>query len=401
MKILFLTPRVPHARITSGHFIVYQRIQRLLRRGHQVGLVSFTDDEGRAHAAEWKPHLLDLELLPRPAPPPRWRRAGGHLLASVPPPFLSLHSTEMFKRVGDVADRSGYEYVIAEFCPMGQYVHHNRWLPAIRKIISCHQCATTAARKALSLQGCSPRSPLDHMRLRNLQRYEFEIYQSADRVLVLTQEERLALLALAPDLRVTVIPSGVDIDVFKPPTARTSEDIILYTGIYECEANRDAVRWFVRAAWPLLTTRHPDLQFYVVGSNPTPDMQEYARQDPRIHVTGAVEDVRPYLARAREFVCPMRLGSGLRGKILEAMAAGVPVVSTTLGAEGIPAQVGENCFLADDPDIMAKYIDLLLSDPALCASIAQRARTLVTERFTWTRSVDLLEKALRLTREDR
>ena len=152
--------------------------------------------------------------------------------------------------------------------------------------------------------------------------------------------------------------------------------------------------WFAHTVWPRLKSRYPDLAFYVVGPSPTSDMIELARKDPRIIVTGEVDDIRPYLAKARAFVCPNRLGSGMRGKILQAMASGVPVVATTQSAEGIPIQMGDNGFLADKPRIMAQYIDLLLGDPALQFSIAQHAREMVVEKFSWDRGVDLLEGVL-------
>ena len=123
-------------------------------------------------------------------------------------------------------------------------------------------------------------------------------------------------------------------------------------------------------------------------------MLDLTCKDPHIIVTGEVDDIRPYLARAQIFVCPNRLGSGMRGKILQAMASGVPVISTTLGAEGISIQQGENGFFADKPQIMAQYIDLLLSDPLLQTNVAKRAREMVVERFSWDRGIDLLETVL-------
>ena len=123
-------------------------------------------------------------------------------------------------------------------------------------------------------------------------------------------------------------------------------------------------------------------------------MLDLARRDPRIVVTGWVEDIRPYLAKARVFVCPNRLGSGMRGKILQAMAAGVPVAATTVGAEGIPIQIGNTGFLADTPDILVQQVSLLLEDEKLRETIARNARAMVEERFSWDRGIDLLESVL-------
>lgn len=393
MKVLFLSSRLPHARVVSGHMIVYQRIMRLVQRGHQVGLAVFSHDDDAAHVPEIRDKLIELEATPAPRPNPG-RQFLNYFFSPVPPRFAPFYSNAMFKRVGDMVERTRYDVVVAEFGEMGQYLNRNPYLPAIRKVVSVHQCQTIAGQKALDLLGLSPRAAREWLALKGLQRYEFDMYRSADRILVLTAEERFGVLNHAPDLRITVIPSGVDTEHFQPADAAVKEQAIVFTGYYSDEPNRDAVMWFSHFVWPRLKARHPDLTFYVVGPGARPDMLELARKDPRIIVTGEVDSIRPYLARARIFVCPNRLGSGMRGKILQAMASGVPVVSTTLGAEGISIQQGENGFLADKPLIMAQTIDLLLSDPVLQANVARRAREMVTERFSWDRGIDLLETVL-------
>ena len=393
MKVLILSSRVPHARVVSGHMIVHQRIARLVQRGYQVGLAAFSRDDDAEHIPLLRDKLIELETTPAPQPN-AGRRLLDYFISPVPPRFANSYSPAMFKCVGNMVERTRYDVVVAEFGGMGQYLNMNPYLPAVRKVISVHQCQTIAGQKALELLGFSPRAMREWFALKGLQRYEFDMYRSADRILVLTAEERFGVLNNAPDLRITVIPSGVDTDYFKPADPAVKERAIVFTGYYTDEPNRDAVMWFSHSVWPRLKAKYPDLTFYVVGPGPRPDMLELARKDPRIIVTGEVDDIRPYLARARIFVCPNRLGSGMRGKILQAMASGVPVVSTTLGAEGISIQQGENGFFADKPRIMAQAIDLLLSDPLLHANVAKRAREMVVDRFSWGRGIDLLETVL-------
>ena len=164
----------------------------------------------------------------------------------------------------------------------------------------------------------------------------------------------------------------------------------LQVAAIEAAAARFAETVFV----PALKARRPGLKFYVVGPGPDAEMYDLARKDPSIIVTGEVDDLRPYFQKAKVFVCPVRLGSGLRVKILEAMAAGVPVVSTMLGAEGMPLHTGDNCLLADRPEIFAQNIELLLSDEDLRKSIAKQARTLVLDRFEWDRGITALEDVM-------
>jgi glycosyltransferase involved in cell wall biosynthesis len=291
--------------------------------------------------------------------------------------------------------RSGYEIVVAEFSVMGQYLYRNPFLPAVRRVISCHSCLTTALEKAIRLQPHAPASWLRSLLLHRLEAYEFGLYRSADLVLTLTAEEQADLLRREPSLRIAVAPYGVDAHRFRPvPSAAEAEESIVFTGYFSQEPNRDAVHWFVRTVWPELSRRRPELRFYVVGQGAGPDLVALAKRDPSIVVTGEVEDVLPYLVRARAYVCPMRLGTGFRGKLLQAMAAGVPVVATTLSTEGIPAHTGDSILLADTPRTILEALSLLLEDPLLRRRIADRARRLVEQRFAWERCVDQVEKAL-------
>jgi glycosyltransferase involved in cell wall biosynthesis len=232
------------------------------------------------------------------------------------------------------------------------------------------------------------------LRFPRLQGFEFGLLRGADRVLTLTRRDRFSLLSFAPDLPITVIPCGIDVDQFEAPADAEREDCLVFTGNYRDPDNEDAVLWFGRRVWPSVAARHPGLRFYAVGPNPTPAMQALADEGDHFRVTGEVHDVRPWLARARLFVAPLRTGSGLRVKILEAMAAGAPLVATSAAVEGIPAHAGHNCMLADRPDLMASSIRLMLDDPPLRRALADRARAMVRERFSWNQRIDELEEVL-------
>jgi glycosyltransferase involved in cell wall biosynthesis len=153
-------------------------------------------------------------------------------------------------------------------------------------------------------------------------------------------------------------------------------------------ANVDAVRWFVREIWPAVAQKYPDLEFIIVGRNPTFEVRQLASH--RIKVTGTVEDVRPYYASALGLVAPLRVGSGTRLKILEAMSAEVPVVSTRLGAEGIDVQNDVHLLLADSEAEFSAAIDTIATSVPTRSRLTGAARDLVVSRYDWSAAANEL-----------
>lgn len=394
MKILFLCNVFPHANVVSGAINVYHRIRLMAQRGHTVGLAAFNTGADNPHIPAIRAMLHEMELLPRPVHQHPLRRFPGNLFPILPHDFSIAYDPAMRRIVGRMVDRTRYDVVVAEFSVMGQYLHHNPYLSAVRRVISCHSCLTTSALKAIRLRPYSPECWWRSMTLQRLRAVEFAMYRSADLVLTLTGEERLDLLKYDPDLPIKIVPYGVDTEYFKPAPARDPEESLIYTGFFAQEPNSDAFIWFARSVWPWLKAQHPGLKLYVVGAGVTRGMRETAGNDPRVIITGPVDDVACYLARGRIFICPIRMGTGFRGKILQAMAAGLPVVATTLAAEGIPVQNGHNIMLADTPPVIARSISLLLGDAGLRRTIAANARDLVVRRFSWPHCVDLFERIL-------
>jgi glycosyltransferase involved in cell wall biosynthesis len=389
MRILFLTPRLPHAQSLSGNQVVYQRMRHLIAKGHEVGLCSFAAPAERKHADRLCDGLIETTLVPLP----RFRNASGP--ANPGGEFRHYRAGAMMKQVGASVAARNYAVVIAEFTTMGQYLVRNPSLPAVRRIVSCHESSTLHFRRLLKVLGVTPaalKAANDYGRYR---RVEFRIYRAADAVLALTPEDRNGLLAEKDSLTTHVIPSGVDVQAFRPRPDLPKEDVIVFTGRYTGEQNRDAFRWFTQEVWQILSERMPQLRVTFVGRDPTPEMYHLSTRDPRIEIRPNVDDVRPYLARAKVFINPVRTGSGLRGKLLEAMAMGLPVVTTSIGAEGVPIFQGENGFLADTPAIMARTLELLLQDDPLRTAVGNSARALAESRFSWDYSTSLLENVLK------
>jgi glycosyltransferase involved in cell wall biosynthesis len=152
--------------------------------------------------------------------------------------------------------------------------------------------------------------------------------------------------------------------------------------------NEDGVAYFIREILPLIRQQVPQVSLRIVGRKPSADLESLAARQENVELTGWVEDVRPFLARGAVCIVPLRIGSGTRLKIFEAMAMGKAVVSTSIGAEGLPVQPGENILMADDPHTFAQSVVSLLRDPTRRRKIGLAARKLVADNYSWERIAD-------------
>jgi glycosyltransferase involved in cell wall biosynthesis len=198
-------------------------------------------------------------------------------------------------------------------------------------------------------------------------------------VLAPSEEDARAVRAVAPEARLLVYPNAIP---EAPPPPRSDEESIVFSGNLEYHPNRSAVRFFAREVWPRLRAEWPGLVWRLVGRNPEA-VTEFIAGDPRIEVTGPVDDAVAELARSRVAVAPLLAGSGTRLKILEAWAAGLPVVSTRLGAEGLGARDGQHLLLADGAADFAAAVSRLLACSNTRASLAIGGRLLLEKEFTW------------------
>jgi polysaccharide biosynthesis protein PslH len=202
-------------------------------------------------------------------------------------------------------------------------------------------------------------------------------------VTVVAQPDAAALRRLAPGVRVEVVPNGVDAARFHPqPEIAAIPGSIVFVGAMSFPPNVAAIRWFVDEVLPGLRSGRPDVTVTIVGRDPAPGVLALA-EDPAITVTGAVDDVRRFLARAAVVIAPMVSGSGIKNKILEAMAMQRPIVATSLAAEGVAATPGLDLLVADGPAAFGAAIESLFADPDRAAAIAIAGRALVEARYTW------------------
>ncbi len=179
-----------------------------------------------------------------------------------------------------------------------------------------------------------------------------------------------------------VVENGVDVAFFQPLPVMDGQSLV-FAGRLDQYSNRDGIVHFMEAAWPLLTARHPDARITIVGSNPPEHLRTLAARDPRIEVTGFVDDVRPFFARATAAICPIRDGGGTRIKVLDALAQGKPLIATTIGCEGLDVVPDRDVLIGDTPEAFAAQIGRVFEDATLRASLARQGRHLIERVYAW------------------
>ena len=408
MRVLFLTPQLPFP-ATQGAAIRNSQLIAGLAARHAVTLLTFAPPgeaagvwRGAAIAARrgGMPPLAALILVPLPQ---RTLRDRLHTLLRTPLPDMArrLAAPAMAVALARVMAEEPPDWTIVEGIEMAPYRHQirSRWLFDDHNAEYLLQ--GRAALRDMS-QLYRPRaavgaaySAVQWLRLR---RYERTVCRASDAVTVVSPADRAALLRLDPTLDVTVVPNGVDLAAWSPPAIApdppaaalaAAGPLLVFDGSMDFRPNVDAVRWFCGGCWPAIRAAHPTAGFAIVGRNPTPAVQALAAL-PGVRVTGAVADTRPWVAAATVYVVPMRVGGGVRLKLLQALALGRPVVSTPLGAEGIALTADRDLLLAATAPAFRAAVLVLLADPARRATLGHAARHAVAP-YAWDRIVPLLE----------
>jgi sugar transferase (PEP-CTERM/EpsH1 system associated) len=230
---------------------------------------------------------------------------------------------------------------------------------------------------------------------RRLRKYEAMLAKTYQYGFFVSQQEVRDFQTLVhPCSTLRAIPNGVDQDFFRPLPEPYDPNSLVFTGSMDYFANVETVLYFSEKIFPIVQREIPEATFYVVGSHPSEDIQKLGKQHANIVVTGFVDRVQPYMAKAAVFVAPMRIARGIQNKILEAMAMGLPVVTTSLGFEGIDAVPGKDLFVYDEPKEFAAQIIQLMRDSQLRRKVATNARNTIIGNYHWDKNLEQLENIL-------
>jgi glycosyltransferase involved in cell wall biosynthesis len=383
VEILLLTPQPPLP-AHQGTAIRNWGLLRHLAAREAVSLLSFAPPAFGSPAAELSAVCQSIAFVPLP-------------VRGAPARLASLFSgrADMTERLASPAfddalrrllSEKRFDVIQIEGLEMGRYLAPLRAsAPGAAIVYDAHNAEVAIQRRAWQNDRRQPaRWPVaaySWLQVPRIARFEAQLCRQADAVTCVSAVDAAALRHGLPGLQPVIVANGIDLADYPlaPPVANNT---LLFTGKMDYRPNLDAALWFARDILPRVRRAQPAARFLIVGQKPAPALQALASQQ-RVEVLGGVPDIRPHIASSAVYVAPLRMGGGTRFKLLEAMALGRPIVSTTLGAEGFDVQSGRELLLADTPQAFAQAVLQLMSEPALAARLVTNARAFVAAHYDW------------------
>lgn len=385
-----------------SHFVPYpprggnvQRSHHLLRQAaahHEVHLVALnqramlpTPDAVERACASLRGVVASLSVFPIPADRSRlaWYRLALRAFGDRRPyDVLWLRQPAMHTAIQALlGSRAGVDLVHVDTLGLWQY------LPAginAVTVLNHHNVESQLTARRAALESHSLRRLYLARDAAKLRRTEEDCAAAASLNLVVSSLDGERLREVAPNAAIAVVENGVDTEYFRPADHDGAPGHLLFVGSMGWYPNAAAATYLVRDIWPVLVRQDPQLRLTLVGPSPPPSLRKAAATDPRICVTGFVDDVRPYFAGAQIYLCPIQDGGGTRLKVLDALAMGRPVVATSLAVEGLGLEPGIHFLPAETPQQFAQQVARLRSTAQLRADLATAGRHVVESRFSWS-----------------
>jgi glycosyltransferase involved in cell wall biosynthesis len=400
-RLLLVTPYQVYPANHGGGVRLINLVQRLSERCDLFLLVFSTRGEDPDQREALDPYTVRLDFH-------RWVPKHRPGLFGLKPPNAQLFSSERVSElIRDIVLGNQIDIVQLEYAELGQYASS---VPdGVPVILTEHDIAfrTQQRRRELRFMDrypdskvyCNTRTDLDRIFL-----HELRVCREADRIHVMSEADGDFLASFLPDgwKRIRVAPNGVDCTKLAPPPENPGREGVLYVGNFQNLPNVDALEYLVNDVWPLLRLNRPDATLTVVGAHAEGRVTHFDGQN-GVEIVGEVPEIRPYYHSHRVLAAPIRAASGTRLKILEAFAAGIPVVSTTVGAEGIAYEDGKHLVIADSAMKFAEALERLLNDDRQTDILTREGRKLAEQRYDWKRVsevvladyVDLLDTSRR------
>jgi len=385
VHILWIKTEFLHPVDKGGRIRSYQML-RALKRHHRVTYLTLDDGTAAPDAEKLALEYCDaVERVPF-TPPARgslgfWMDLARNVVSGLPYAVSRYRSDALRERIVEICRRGDVDVVVCDFLAPSLNVPVDLGVPTV---LFQHNVESMIWERHAQVAANPVKRAYMREQWRRMLRHERAECGRFGHVVAVSQQDAEVFRRDFGLTEVSHVPTGVDTDYFVPSgeVERRRKELV-FTGSMDWMPNEDAMKWFVADILPLIQERAPDVSLTIVGRNPTAGVRALADAHPAIQVTGSVPDVRPYIERSAIFIVPIRVGGGTRLKIYEAMAMERPVVSTAIGAEGLPLRHGTDAILADEPHAFADAVVSLLNDPARADEIGQAAATVVRAEYGW------------------
>ena len=299
-----------------------------------------------------------------------------------PYPFSALahRSASYARRIDELVNKNSIDLIHYDTIGLAPYLSRHLDIPSV---ITHHNIESRLMARRARVEDTALKRFYVSLQSRRLEKYEISQSPRFKFNVMMSGTDESELKEMAPQVRTRIVPNGVDVDYFRPE-AVVQEPSLIYTGGMNMFANKDAVMHLLQDIWPAIKESVPGVKFYAIGQDPPKELLEIGKKDPSVIVTGYVDDIRPYVARSAVYVVPLRVGGGTRLKVLDALAQGKAMVSSSVGCEGIEVTHGLNIYIEDTNEGFASRTIELLRDEAGRKQIGEAARTLAVEKYSWT-----------------
>lgn len=383
MRLLFVTPFPPSPQRPAPLNHIMQLSQR-----HSIVLVSLVrTEQSAAELQAIRPYCEEVVPVPlsRPA---LWANAARFALSPTPLFAGLFHSEELRRQVNRLARQGRFDLLHVHHIRAARLVTDVAGLPGV---FDAQDCMTMLMERHFRSRPGPAQSALYWTEWRKMAAYEPRICEAFQHVTVCSKVDEQALKAMSPGLATTLIRNGVDLERFRPAARASDAPVLAFTGRLSYYPNRDALSYFYSDIFPLVRAQVPAARLIVVGGGLPAGQEAALRRDPAVELVGETSDVRPYVQRAQVSVAPMRLGAGSNYKIIESLAMGVPVVTSSQGCAGLDVVPGRDLLSADTPDQFARDVCELLHSSSLRRELARCGREYVETYHDWATIVGRLE----------
>jgi len=397
MRILWLKSELLHPLDKGGRIRTYQMLKHLMR-GHEVNYLSFVRrDDSRDRLEKSVEYCHRLITVPFREP----RKFGARfyydltssLVTPLPYAIRKYSSRAMRSAIESEIRERDYDIVVCDFLAPSINLPAGLGCPAV---LFQHNVESTIWQRHFEAQSPGMKRALLRSQWARMHRYERDTCVAFDAVIGVSEIDCARMRDEFGVRQVYDVPTGVDTEYFRPDAKDSNPFELVFTGSMDWIPNQDAILYFAEKILPIISSSIPQCSLSVVGRNPGPALLELERSNPRVKIIGRVEDIREYISRGAAYVVPLRIGGGTRLKIFEAMAMGKPVISTAIGAEGLPVRDGEELLIANEPQEFASSVLAVLQNAPLAKALGERAREVVCEKFGWERAASVFSEICEL-----